>query len=139
MAREWPHRAPASQVVLKKVTSFERHETHTEYHYSVAVKLFFALFMNTGLTALVVNAKLKDTRVPTEVGVFSGEFTSFSPRWFSGAVAGAAASPGACLPRRAHAHTGARVSLGQWWARRLSSPWASTSCRRTSSSSSTRS
>ena len=74
------------QVVLKAVTAFERHHTYTEYHLSIAVKLFLALFLNTALTVLIVNAKLKDSKIPAEVGVFGGEFTNFVPRWFSGTL-----------------------------------------------------
>ena len=72
------------QVILKAVTRYERHETYTAFHYAVALKLFLALFLNTGLTVLIVNARLKNTSVPSGVGVFSGQFTHFAPRWYSG-------------------------------------------------------
>lgn len=35
-------------IVLEFVTKFERQDTNTAYHRSVAVKVFFALFINTG-------------------------------------------------------------------------------------------
>ena len=72
------------QVILRWVTVFERHESNTAYHQAVAVKLFLALFLNTALTVVVVNAKLNNVHVPSSVGVFSGQFTDFSPQWFSG-------------------------------------------------------
>jgi hypothetical protein len=74
----------AAQVILRSVTAFERHDTNTAYHRAVAVKLFLALFLNTALTVVVVNARLKNVDVPSAVGVFSGQFTGFSPLWFSG-------------------------------------------------------
>ena len=67
------------------VTVYERHESFTAFHHAVALKLFLALFLNTGLTILVVNAKITGTNIPSGLGIFSGQFTNFDPRWYSGA------------------------------------------------------
>jgi hypothetical protein len=74
-----------AQTILRAATSFERQETSTAFQHSVALKLFFALLLNTGLIILVVNAKLDGTQPPSWIGVFGGEFSSFTPRWFTGA------------------------------------------------------
>ena len=66
------------------VTSFERHPTFTAHHYSIALKLFLALFLNTGLTIVIVNARLSGVSVPSQVGVFSGQFSNFDPQWYAG-------------------------------------------------------
>ncbi len=69
---------------MRKVSALERHETFTAFQHSVAVKLFLALFMNTGLTVIVVNARLQSVDVPSGLGIFSGTFTDFEPRWYAG-------------------------------------------------------
>jgi hypothetical protein len=72
------------QTILKLVTVFERHDTFSAFHHAVALKLFLALLLNTGLTVVIVNAKLSTVTLPPEVGIFSGQFTSFEPNWYSG-------------------------------------------------------
>ena len=37
------------------LSSFEKHETYSKYHLSVAVKLTIAMFINTGINPLFVN------------------------------------------------------------------------------------
>ena len=71
------------QWILTKVTHFERHETHTEFQRSVALKVFFAQFVNTGLIVLLVNAKVP-FQVPAGIGILDGQFSSFNNRWNAG-------------------------------------------------------
>ena len=63
---------------------FEQHATFTGYHKSISTKLLVTLYLNTGIVILIVNAKLNNVSVPPDVGVFSGQFTNFDPRWFAG-------------------------------------------------------
>jgi hypothetical protein len=72
------------QTILKHVTTYERHESLTAFHNAIATKLFFALYLNTGLTVLLVNAKLSGA--PSGIGILSGDFTDFSPKWFAGTL-----------------------------------------------------
>ena len=73
-----------TQTILKIMSRFERHDTFSALHHAIALKLFLALLLNTGLTIVVVNAKLNNVTVPPEVGIFSGQFTNFDPNWFTG-------------------------------------------------------
>lgn len=41
--------------IIRKLSSFEKHRTYSHYHLSVATKLTFALFINTGLIPLFSN------------------------------------------------------------------------------------
>jgi hypothetical protein len=81
--------------LLEKVTAFERHETHTNFQQSVALKVFFAQFVNTGLIVLIVNIKLP-YRVPDGIGILSGEFSSFDSRWNAGSLPRDCCLPHSC-------------------------------------------
>ena len=72
------------QIVLVRVTSFERHETSTGYLRSVALKVFFAQAVNTGVIFLLVNVQTPYNNVPTGIGILHGAFPSFNNRWPSG-------------------------------------------------------
>jgi hypothetical protein len=65
------------------VTHFERHDSHTDFHHAVAFKLFLALFLNTGLVVILVNADI-EKQIPAGVGVFSGDYRSYTADWFAG-------------------------------------------------------
>jgi hypothetical protein len=67
------------------VTHFERHDTVTDHQRSVALKVFLAQFINTGLIVLLVNARTKYD-VPTELGILAGQFSSFVARWHTGGL-----------------------------------------------------
>ena len=41
--------------IIRILSAYEKHETYTKYHLSVAVKLTIALFVNTGIVPLFVN------------------------------------------------------------------------------------
>ncbi|CAI2369250.1 unnamed protein product [Moneuplotes crassus] len=41
--------------IVRILTSYEKHETYTKYHLSVAFKLTIAMFINTGINPLLVN------------------------------------------------------------------------------------
>ncbi|CAI2379579.1 unnamed protein product [Moneuplotes crassus] len=41
--------------LIRVLTSYENHETYTKYHLSVAFKLTFAMFINTGINPLFAN------------------------------------------------------------------------------------
>ena len=72
----------ALKIVLRRVTRFERHDTFTAQEHAIAIKVFLAQFLNTGLVVLIVNAKIS-SGLPDEVGLFAGEFKSFAPGWYS--------------------------------------------------------
>ena len=46
--------------VIRIFSTFEKHETYTKYNLSVAVKLAFAMFVNTGLIPIFVNLNKDD-------------------------------------------------------------------------------
>ena len=46
--------------VIRIFSAFEKHETYTKYNLSVAVKLTFAMFVNTALIPVLVNVELED-------------------------------------------------------------------------------
>lgn len=41
--------------IVRILSAYEKHETYSKYHLSVAVKLTIALFLNTGISPLFVN------------------------------------------------------------------------------------
>lgn len=71
------------QLVLAAVTEFESHRTFTGLQRGVALKVFLAQFLNTGLIVLIVNAKTQ-ARIPSSIGILTGQFSSFSARWYAG-------------------------------------------------------
>jgi len=46
--------------VIRLLSAYEKHETYSKYHLSVAVKLTMALFINSGITPLFVNYGRED-------------------------------------------------------------------------------
>ena len=46
--------------VIRIFSAFEKHETYTKYNLSVAVKLTFAMFVNTALIPVLVNVNVED-------------------------------------------------------------------------------
>ena len=41
--------------IIRVISKYERHETYTKYNVSVALKLTFSMFINTGIIPLVIN------------------------------------------------------------------------------------
>lgn len=66
------------------MTALERHDTHTGHQRSVSIKVFLAQFVNTGLIILIVNTRIP-YKVPSGIGIFTGQFSSFNARWDAGA------------------------------------------------------
>jgi Calcium-activated chloride channel len=41
--------------IIRVISKYERHETYTKYNVSVAIKLTFSMFTNTGIIPLIIN------------------------------------------------------------------------------------
>jgi len=77
------------QGFLARVTHLEHHNSVSDLKNATAAKLFLALFLNTGLLVLLVHARIAGSDA-LPIGLFNGEFDSFSPGWYS--VAGVSLS-----------------------------------------------
>lgn len=76
--------------VVSFITNWERHATREAKDRSVAMKIFAAMFLNTAILVLISNAAWpKQVEAVTVDGtaVFSGNHTSFDPRWYTSAGA----------------------------------------------------
>jgi hypothetical protein len=71
------------QQILSMLTHFEKHNSVSDEESALALKIFVGQLINTAFIVLLVNAEIR-MRGPAEVTqYFSGQFSSFSPRWFS--------------------------------------------------------
>ena len=71
---------------LAMVTRLEHHDSVSHLKNATAIKLFFALFLNTGLLVLLVHARVQGAREALPgVPLFTGTFTSFTSAWYASA------------------------------------------------------
>ena len=68
---------------LKLVTRWERHDSVSDEKSAMAVKLFFALFLNTGLLTLLVYARVPQLKGKLPIPLFNGEYDTFAWQWYT--------------------------------------------------------
>lgn len=71
------------KLVLKKLVAFERHATVSGQQTAVALKIFLAQVLNTGVIVLIVNASLPGNAEFPVTGVLQGEHRGFTAAWYS--------------------------------------------------------
>jgi hypothetical protein len=69
--------------IVRILSSYEVHETYTDYNLSVALKLTFTRFINTGIIPLVVHYNKEDwfktSGLATDIFVISIAIAFFAP------------------------------------------------------------
>jgi len=68
-------------VIIKQLTSFERHHSVVNAEVSVAIRLFLVYTLNTGLVLLIVNAKIDGATEGNILG--NGQYRDFTPDWYA--------------------------------------------------------
>lgn len=68
-------------MVIRALTLFERHRSHTEEHASLCWKTTIAQFLNTSITPLVASAEIRWLAVVFGGIVFESGFPDFTTNW----------------------------------------------------------
>eukprot|EP00936_MAST-01D_sp_MAST-1D-sp1_P002018 g2018.t1 len=74
------------KTLLLALARFERHPSVSEEASSAATKIFYSMFLNTGIIAIIVNARLPPTisnPIPSSFKLLHGEFDSTTRKWYS--------------------------------------------------------
>lgn len=80
--------------VIRTLTLFERHRSHTEEHASLCWKTTVAQFLNTSVTPLIASAEIRWLAVVFGGVIFKSGYPDFTTNWCA-----------LCPPSRSHAHT----------------------------------
>jgi hypothetical protein len=74
------------RMIFKKLSRFERVSNKTKEEHNIMIKVFFAIFINTALIILIVNANFSRIsaiyKIPGSSDIFTGKYADFTREWY---------------------------------------------------------